>query len=582
MTFPTDEQAQYLNSGLDENIYLSACPGSGKTEVIAVKVTQEISCWNRFPSGIAVLTFSNSATDELKDRLEKHHGRPVSYPHVISTFDSFLLTHIVSHVAAELTGYSGRPEEYRFRVVDNSSSIFLTKGKFQGQRVAACKFDYDMISKGFVFSTGQQFRDRLLNAQDVNHEQFTDLANTKASFLKRGFGTYRDVELLAIKAFRDKANDELFRRLAKRFPVLVVDECQDLSSEQLFIIEKLLGIGIYAHFVGDLNQSIYGFRRSDPKRVAQFLTRMKFSKLSLTSNWRSGQGVVDLCSGLVNVERSEGNPNVAFLAPVILQYTKCPSELVPKFLEVASKYKNVVVVARGYGTLRRFSSGASELSSTEELALACVLISQKEFKSIALALELFSAWLTSVLDMDVRPNSLGCPADVESKVTWRFFLYDCLKYMVVSGASDPSKTWKEWAMVAKTALRVLPNQDFMSEIIRKNLDGLQVINLKAPNGKGDQPLATRLNMRGKQPDSNIRFSTIHQVKGETHDATIVVSGLKLGTDSNWLGWITDPSNEAARFAYVASSRPRHLLIWAVKKLKAHEVEMLKARGFEIA
>ncbi|WP_425591832.1 UvrD-helicase domain-containing protein, partial [Hafnia paralvei] len=41
------------------------CPGSGKTEVVAAKLAKEIYIWNKRPGGIAVLSFANSATEEL-------------------------------------------------------------------------------------------------------------------------------------------------------------------------------------------------------------------------------------------------------------------------------------------------------------------------------------------------------------------------------------------------------------------------------------------------------------------------------------------------------------------------------------
>lgn len=52
--------------------------------------------------------------------------------------------------------------------------------------------------------------------------------------------------------------------------------------------------------------------------------------------------------------------------------------------------------------------------------------------------------------------------------------------------------------------------------------------------------------------------------------------------SHWKEWLADPASEGARFAYVASSRPRYMLIWAVKALKAAEKETLTGLGFELA
>ncbi|MCO2242589.1 hypothetical protein FA379_30230, partial [Pseudomonas aeruginosa] len=93
---------------------------------------------------------------------------------------------------------------------------------------------------------------------------------------------------------------------------------------------------------------------------------------------------------------------------------------------------------------------------------------------------------------------------------------------------------------------------------------------------------SRLVHRHRDAGTRLRFETIHQVKGETHDATVVVSSQQSGPhQSHWKDWLADPASEAARFAYVASSRPRHLLIWAVKKLKDDELKRLAGLGFEI-
>jgi hypothetical protein len=70
--------------------------------------------------------------------------------------------------------------------------------------------------------------------------------------------------------------------------------------------------------------------------------------------------------------------------------------------------------------------------------------------------------------------------------------------------------------------------------------------------------------------SRIRLATIHEIKGETHEATMLVSASRRGNQSHWADWIGDKDSEAARLAYVASSRPKTLLVWAVKKLKTSE------------
>jgi len=85
--------------------------------------------------------------------------------------------------------------------------------------------------------------------------------------------------------------------------------------------------------------------------------------------------------------------------------------------------------------------------------------------------------------------------------------------------------------------------------------------------------------------SDILITTIHQAKGETYDAVLLVSTSdrksKGGHWSQWLD-INTEGGEHARFAYVASSRPRELLVWAVPSGDSDAVKRLQELGFEAA
>ncbi|HHQ6721972.1 TPA: UvrD-helicase domain-containing protein [Serratia fonticola] len=194
MMILTEEQQAYIKTPLNENVYLRACPGSGKTEVVAARITQAIRNWTQFPSGIAVLTFSNSATDELKERLVEYLGEPVSHPHCVSTFDSFLFTHIVAKIASQITGYQGKDGDFRIRLLDRSADIFRTKTKICERKISACRYDYDLDSNSFVFSTGE-LTDVVLNAAVLSDENKQDLIDTKKRLWRSGFATYRDIDI---------------------------------------------------------------------------------------------------------------------------------------------------------------------------------------------------------------------------------------------------------------------------------------------------------------------------------------------------------------------------------------------------
>ncbi|WP_223441667.1 UvrD-helicase domain-containing protein [Pseudomonas sp. BF-R-19] len=580
----TDEQKAYIGAPLDQHVYLNACPGSGKTEVVAAMVAKVVEEWTGFPAGIAVLTFSNSATDELKDRLVRHLGEPLGFPHLVSTFDSFVHSRMVASIASEVTEFPGKEGDSRIRILENKADIFHTRSKICGRSISACKYNYDLETKGFTFSTGERTRDKQLNAAAISKVAREELIDTKKRFWAAGFATYKDVDMIALAALQRPALASYFQRLAKRFPLVIVDECQDLSAEQLAMVRKLHGLGVKFHFVGDLNQSIYGFRKSNPKNVKALLAELGFAELPLTANWRSGQPIVDLCSNLLRIDRISGNPEIVPVKPLLLQYVKCPSELLPRIIEITSGYKEVVVVARGHSTLQRFRKG-DNFKGVEVLALACVAASSGSKKELNVAVALFAEWFADKLSLQVTRSGPHCPVAIESKLAWRKFIHQCLKHLVAAGAGNLELTWKQWAVVAKRAMRSLPDQSFVLAEITTELEPLRDLILRAPPNQGDTTLSVRLSEGVAQQATvdGLRYETIHQVKGETHDATVVVSSLQKGVHlSHWLEWLADPASEGARFAYVASSRPRHMLIWAVKKLKAAEKETLTGLGFELA
>ena len=129
-------------------------------------------------------------------------------------------------------------------------------------------------------------------------------------------------------------------------------------------------------------------------------------------------------------------------------------------------------------------------------------------------------------------------------------------------------------------IRDLPNQRFCSDAVANILAPLNEVNLTSPSGLAKQEVASSL---GAVTKSTLSFkkSTIHGAKGETHDVTILISSARAGNDSHWSNWIKNPNSEDARFAYVASSRPKEYLIWAVKKLKPIDKIQLEGIGFSI-
>ena len=69
----TGEQLQAVRC--DEDVLLTACPGSGKTRVIISKLTRAIEGVRETPRAVACITYTNAAVHEIERRL-RHHIQP--------------------------------------------------------------------------------------------------------------------------------------------------------------------------------------------------------------------------------------------------------------------------------------------------------------------------------------------------------------------------------------------------------------------------------------------------------------------------------------------------------------------------
>ena len=94
MTFPTPEQEKIL-AATSQHLFVQACPGAGKTRVIAVRFLRHITKLSN-SQGIALLSFTNAAADEMRNACAdgKLMGR-IGYANFIKTIDKFIARYLV-------------------------------------------------------------------------------------------------------------------------------------------------------------------------------------------------------------------------------------------------------------------------------------------------------------------------------------------------------------------------------------------------------------------------------------------------------------------------------------------------------
>ena len=169
----------------------------------------------------------------------------------------------------------------------------------------------------------------LLLLEDVKHEQLLMLTFSRAAateFKQRLMGLIGNAaHFVEIKTFHSYAFDLLGRignledakdvveRAARMISegevepnrigktVLVVDEAQDMSSEEFALVRALMSVNeeMRVIAVGDDDQNIYEFRGSDSNYMRQLLAEDKSTFVEMTENYRSTQHVVAFANAFV-------------------------------------------------------------------------------------------------------------------------------------------------------------------------------------------------------------------------------------------------------------------------------------------
>lgn len=106
---------------------------------------------------------------------------------------------------------------------------------------------------------------------------------------------YNDMEHLVLNLFEDKSVAQVY---SSKFKHIMFDEYQDCNSLQEKIVQKISS-NAKCFMVGDIKQSIYGFRQAEPKLFLEKYKSYKYDKnspyalIELNENYRSRENVLN-------------------------------------------------------------------------------------------------------------------------------------------------------------------------------------------------------------------------------------------------------------------------------------------------
>lgn len=283
--------------------------GSGKTRVITYRVAHLIR-QGIDPFNILVLTFTNKAAKEMRERIMKVVGSEAKNIWM-GTFHSVFAK--ILRIEAEKIGY---PSNFTIYDTDDSKSLIrsILKEMQLDDKLYNANFVYNRISaaKNNLISYTEYMESPEIQAED-NSNKRPQLGVIYETYAKRCYkaGAMDFDDLLFKTNILLKTHPEVLYKYQQKFRYLMVDEYQDTNFSQYTIVKKLAAAYQNICVVGDDAQSIYAFRGANIQNILNFERDYPDLQVyKLEQNYRSTQNIVEVANSIIANNKNQLEKNV--------------------------------------------------------------------------------------------------------------------------------------------------------------------------------------------------------------------------------------------------------------------------------
>lgn len=288
----------------DGPLMIIAGAGSGKTRVLTYR-TAHLIRQGVDPFRILLLTFTNKAAGEMRQRIEKVVGNDARAIWM-GTFHS-VFAKILRFEASHL----GFTSNFSIYDTDDSKSLIRSIVKERG-------LDDKIYKPGVVFNRISGAKNRLISADDYLQNPIIQADDAAARLPEVG----RIFKIYVDRCFKANAMDfddllfntnilfrdhpDVLHKYQHKFRHVMVDEFQDTNVSQYLITRKLAAIHQNICVVGDDAQSIYAFRGADIQNILNFEKDYPdLSTIRLEQNYRSTQTIVKAANSVIARNRAQ-------------------------------------------------------------------------------------------------------------------------------------------------------------------------------------------------------------------------------------------------------------------------------------
>ncbi len=276
--------------------------GSGKTRVLTYKVAHLIADKKIAGENILVVTFTNKAAGEMKERiltLLNNTDNAKTHIPVMGTFHS---------ICAKLL----RKEGYHlglkpgFSIYDETDALDAVK-----EAMAILHIPTQKTSPSSIRHTISGAKNELISdteypqyARGFFQETVAKVYLEYQKILRKNQALdFDDLLLYTIRLFHNVP--KVLEKYQIQFQYIMVDEYQDTNAAQYQFIKMLAKRNRNICVVGDASQAIYGFRGADFRNIVNFQKDYAEAKVfNLEQNYRSTQIILDAAHAVISENRS--------------------------------------------------------------------------------------------------------------------------------------------------------------------------------------------------------------------------------------------------------------------------------------
>jgi len=375
-TFASAEEIQYIASLLipDENFEpekiaiikcneskdIKACPGSGKTTTLLAKLA---ILANRMPlednKGICVLTHTNVAINEIKDKIGIKADILFKYPNHFGTIQSFVdkflaIPEYIDRWNKKLrridNDFSCKKLEYKFkRIPFEEKKCLYSQIKDRlpkpenipyGQKTKMVnELELNFIQNIYVeflseydYVFKRNYSDNRIFAKTKGTPTFDLLSELRYSHFDDGIIFFNDAYSLAFSYLLRRS--VIKNAFIKRFKYVFIDEMQDTDLHQIDLIKKLFDEKkIVVQCFGDPYQSIYNLVKTEE-------VWKPVDPLIISSSKRFGEKIAKILRAVCIIDNSglTPNENIKSIDPILIVFEN-PKDVLPKFCEIITYQK---------------------------------------------------------------------------------------------------------------------------------------------------------------------------------------------------------------------------------------------------